>query len=160
MRSGESRKAAPRLNSFGMPAQDTNEFGRKADFGLLEATDAGSFQAACQAVIQSGKFLSDPIQALLQQARENTVRVVVVEMPMHPLHIERFYEHPIWEQFRAGTRAAVEGAGATYINASNWVPKKELFADRLHLSTEGAKLFSQILATQLTRQRPSEVFLK
>lgn len=56
------------MGSVGMPPRESNQFGRKDDFSLLEATDSQSFALACQNVIRSGEFLSAPVRALLQQA--------------------------------------------------------------------------------------------
>jgi hypothetical protein len=65
--------------------------------------------------------------------------------------LKQFYDQPIWEQFRDGTRAAVESMGATFLDASIWVPDAQLFDDHLHLSKVGANQFSQLLATHLIR---------
>jgi ribosomal protein S14 len=135
------------MGSLGMPPEETNRFGRLADLALLEARDPQSFQAACQTVIQSGEFLSAPIAALLQQAREHGVKVFVVEMPVSSSHRERFYSLPVWEKFRAGTQAAVESAGATYLDASAWMPDGPLLLDHVHLSRPGGTEFSRRLAT-------------
>ena len=140
------------LGSIGMPLEETNQFGRKTDFGLLEAADSQAFLRSCEKVIRSNDFISAPVQALLQQAREHGVKVVAVEMPMNPQHVKRFYDQPIWQEFRAKTRLAVESTGATYMNASAWIPEEGLFADHLHLSGEGAKQFSQLLAKHLVQQ--------
>jgi len=103
-------------------------------------------------LLQSGAFLSAPVQAMLQQAREHGVIVIVVEMPVHPSHMTRFYALPVWDEFRTGTRLAVERAGATYLNASAWIPSAGLFSDRVHLSEEGATEFSRMLAAYLIRR--------
>lgn len=103
-------------------------------------------------MIQSGNFLDGPIQALLQAARQHGTKVLVVEMPVHPLHLRRFYAQPIWQTFRAKTREAVETAGAGYLNASDWITDSHLFADPLHLSKEGGTLFSHRLAERLLEQ--------
>jgi hypothetical protein len=141
------------IGSIGMPPQEFNQYGRKADFAMLEASDAEDFALACRRVIESGDFLSAPVQALLEQAREHGAKVIVVEMPMPPLHLKQFYDQPIWEKFRMKTRLALEGSGATYLNASAWIPDDALFADHLHLSDEGARQFSQLLARQLVHQQ-------
>lgn len=140
------------MGSLGMPAQETDQFGRKADFALLEAKDTQTFVLGCQRVIRSGEMLSAPVRALLEQAHARGVQVFVVEMPMYPSHVKQFYAQPIWEAVRARTRLAVEGEGAVYVNASGWVPDAGLFADHLHLSKEGAHRFSQELAQFLIQQ--------
>lgn len=140
-----------RMSALGTAPQQTNRFGRTADFALLEASDSNSFMLSCQKLIQSGNFLSAPVQALLQQARQHGVKVIVIEMPVHPSHLASFYALPIWDEFRNATRLAVERSGATYLNASAWIPGEGLFADRLHLSEEGAGEFSRMAAAYLMR---------
>ena len=149
-------KLRRRLGSIGMPPEETNQFGRKADFSLLEATDSESFALACQRILRAGTILSGPVVALLQQARAHGVKVVVVEMPVSPLHFKRFYEEPIWGRFSARTRGAVESAGARFVDASSWVRDDRLFEDHLHLSKQGAKEFSRILAEHLMAQNPGD----
>jgi hypothetical protein len=139
------------MGSLGLRAQETDQFGQKTDFALLESSDYKSFARECERVIQSGQFLSAPVQALLQQARDNGARVIVVEMPMHPSHLKRFYDQRIWEEFRSDTRLAVGENGATYLNASAWIPDAGLFSDNLHLSQEGAQRFSQMLTKYLMK---------
>lgn len=101
------------IGSVGMPPQETNRFGRRADFALLESSDSRNFSPACPRVILSGDVLSAPFRALLQQAREHGVKVIVVEMPVHPSHLKQFYAEPIWTTFRAKTRTVVENAGGS-----------------------------------------------
>jgi hypothetical protein len=50
-------------------------------------------------------------------------------------------------------RSAVENAGASYWNASTWIPDPDLFADNLHLAKEGAAEFSKLLARKLVEQQ-------
>ena len=149
---GSVEKMRRAMASFGMPQEETNRFGRRADFTLLEASDPQSFSLACEGAMRSGELLSAPVQAMLRQARDHGAKVIVLEMPMHPSHLKDFYSQPIWEKFRASTKAAVEGAGGTYLNASAWISGADLFDDNLHLSKAGAREFSRLLAEDLMRQ--------
>jgi lysophospholipase L1-like esterase len=54
--------------------------------------------------------------------------------------------------YTAQLRAAVQTEGATYLDASGWIPDADLFADHLHLSKEGAKQFSRHMAEYLLAQ--------
>jgi hypothetical protein len=134
------------MSSVGTPSQQTNEFGRAGDFARLEANDSRAFELSCENVIRSNQFLSAPVEALFRQAREHATKVLVVEMPMHPEHIKRFYNQPIWSDLRTQTRQRVERVGASYLNASTWVPDESMFVDHLHLSAAGGRKFSQRLA--------------
>jgi len=137
------------MASVGTPGEQTNQFGRAADFALLEANDSRAFRLSCERVIRSNQFLSAPVAALFRQALQQGSMVVVVEMPMHPEHIKRFYDQPIWADFRTKTRQYVERTGASYLNASTWIQDKSMFEDHLHLSAAGAHDFSQRLAEYL-----------
>lgn len=145
-----------RMSAVGMPPEATNQFGRRADFDLLESRDASAFERACERVLQSGAVLAPPVEALITETRAGGARVLVVEMPMHPLHVSRFYALPAWTAFRTRTRAAVEMAGGSYLDAGAWLPHAELYDDHLHLSAEGASLFSEQLARHLARWSAAE----
>lgn len=146
-------KLRRRMQEIGMPRAETNEFGRRADFALLEANTPESFERRLRQLIQSRTLLSPPAQALLQQARDHGAKVVVVEMPMHPFHVRSFYDQPIWDEYRTKIRQALAQEGATYLVASQWVLDDRLFADHLHLSNAGAVRFSQLLADYLIRHK-------
>jgi len=68
---------------------------------------------------------------------------------MHPLHLKRFYNEPVWEEFHTKTKEAVEREGAVYLDASHWVPDELLFDDHLHLSKAGRIKFSHLLGEYL-----------
>jgi hypothetical protein len=139
------------MQEIGMPRAETNQFGRRADFNLLEFADTDKFALGCRDIMRSGDFLSPPIQELLREARDHGARVTVVEMPMHPFHLKQFYDQPIWDAFRVQNRAAVEHAGASYVDGSHWIPNAADYQDHLHLSESGAVLFSQRLAEELLK---------
>ena len=136
-----------------MPVRETNEFGRKGDFTLLESSSPEAFARDCADLLKSQTLLAAPVQELLQEARSHGVKVIVVEMPMHPAHLNRFYNQPVWTVFRDKTREAVSHYGADYIDASHWAPDSQLFEDSLHLSHAGAFQFSQLLAQSLLGTR-------
>jgi hypothetical protein len=92
---------------------------------------------------------------LFKEAEAHGSRVTVVEMPAHPFHLKRFYSQAVWEEFRRRNRAAVERAGARYLNASRWVPDEGDFQDHLHLAPSGAARFSRLLAEQLLERNDS-----
>ena len=142
-----------RLGEAGMPKAATNAFGRAADFSLLEASSESTFVSDTDAILRSGVLLSAPVQDLLSLAKGRGTHVLVVEMPMHPTHLTRYYTSQSWRRFRQRTLEAVEHFGADYIDASHWVPDSVLFADPLHLSAEGARDFSDRLAEFLRGSR-------
>lgn len=145
------------MGNVGMPARITNQFGHPEDFDLLEFVSQDEFIRRCQEVIRAGTFLSPPIRELFQEAEARGVRVTVVEMPMHPFHVKKFYDLPEWDEFRRFNRQAVEGLGAEYIDASHWIPDEAEFQDHIHLGNSGAAKFSKILAERLIAASTSPI---
>jgi hypothetical protein len=135
-----------KMGEIGMPTQATNQFGRVADFDLLEASSQDEFVRQCREALQAEAPFSGPVQALLDQAREHGTKVILVEMPIHPNHVSKFYSQPVWRELRARIREAGQNRGATYLDASQWMPRPDQFADHLHLSDAGATEFSAKLA--------------
>ena len=135
--------------SVGLPPAAVNQFGRAGDFAQLEAASPGQFDERNRQALASKDSLSPPVRALLREARDHGVHVVVVAMPMHPQHVERFYGLPSWTSFKDATRNAVEAEGAAYVDASTWIPDAASFDDHLHLSRAGARTFSTQLASRL-----------
>jgi hypothetical protein len=145
------------MGSVGMPHQASNRFGRPEDFDLLEFVSPAAFTERCNQVIQSGQILSPPIQELFKEAAARGVRIAVVEMPMHPWHVKTFYDLPAWKELRRVNQQAVESLGASYIDASHWIPSEDQFQDHVHLGPTGAAQFSRLLADRLLGAAPSPV---
>jgi hypothetical protein len=139
------------LEAIGMPEETENRFGRADDFNMLEAKDASSFVQKCDAIVQTRRELSPPIQAMLDLAHEHGARFIFVEMPMSPKHRETFYSLPVWTAMRAHLQTLAQAGGASYITASDWVTDDAKFLDAIHLNEEGARFFSARLGTALSR---------
>jgi hypothetical protein len=135
-----------RLAQIGMPKQQVNEFGRAADFSLLEAADTNAFLEQCRVMLQSQRFVAPPVADLIQLARAHGAKVYVVEMPMPSAHRRKFYETSAWNEVRENTRHAIEQLGAVYVRGSDWIGDDAMFVDNLHLSSEGSRLFTRRLA--------------
>jgi hypothetical protein len=134
------------MQEVGMPRQETNQFGRRADFDLLDFAGPEQFTEACRSVMRSGDFMTPALQELFKEAKSHGSRVTVVEMPGHPRHLKRFYDLPVWQEYRAANRAAINRAGLAYIDASRWIPDVNDFQDSFHLDGAGASKFSRLLA--------------
>jgi len=145
------------MGEVGMPHQATNRFGRVEDFDLLEAASPEAFTELCTRAMQSGRMLSPPIQELFEEARAGNVRITVVEMPVPPWHAHHFYDLPAWSEFRQDTRQAVERLGASYIDASRWIPDESQFQDHVHLGPSGGAQFTRLLAERLLTATPSTI---
>jgi hypothetical protein len=85
------------------------------------------------------------VREIALQAAAAGGKVYFVEMPMPPDHVRLFYDQPAWAGYRAHLQDMLGGLGATYIDASHWIPEENSYADPLHLTYEGAQLFSRHL---------------
>jgi hypothetical protein len=139
-----------KFEDIGMPKKKTNRFGRVDDFGALEATGVGSFDSRCSAVVDEKEGFSRPICEIVRLAREHGVKVIFVEMPMPSRHRGVFYSLPVWPRMREHLQALAAAAGATYVNASDWVRDDQKFEDAMHLNADGAKFFSARLAKSIS----------
>jgi hypothetical protein len=131
----------------GMPAERSNRFGRSSDFSLLEADSAAAFQRHSEVALNLP--LAPAVDELLRQAHDAGGNIAVVEMPMRTYHRRRFYDTAQWRLYVAHVRSVLSRYGVTYVDASNWIEDDSLFADPVHLSTQGAVEFSRKLASVL-----------
>jgi hypothetical protein len=135
------------LGQQGMPPEQSNSMGRAIDFAMLEYPSAPEFVAEC------GRASHNPlIPSVTEIARQSAAagsKVYFVEMPMPPAHVETFYDEPAWDGYRTHLREMLGGLGATYVDASHWMPQEASFIDPLHLSWDGSREFSQRLGEYL-----------
>lgn len=139
-------KLRRRLSDLGMPPQQTNRFGRTMDFTLLEAPDPEAFGRECDRAVESRRELSTPVIDMIGLARQHGARISMIEMPMSPEHVARYYNTPSWRRYRTYLRELLASHGADYVVAGDWITDERLFEDRLHLSAEGSISFSEKLA--------------
>ena len=121
------------------------------DFGPPGAPEIASFVERCTAITDTRAGFSAPISQIVQLAHAHQIRVLFVEMPMPRQHRAAFYAKPIWPRLRAHVRELASAAGATYLNASDWVEDESHFADSMHLNPDGARVFSARLAQSLAQ---------
>ena len=132
-----------------MPAVGTNEFGGASDFTLLEASSPAEFEKVCRLAIDGAHGLSRPIVQLIVDAGVHGARVVIVEIPLPPVHQQEFYSLPAWQEYRKYVADRVRDSGADYIQASDWITNPSEFQDALHMTEAGATEFRRRLATTI-----------
>src|SRR5438105_10417923 len=64
-------KMRRRLSGLGMPAEQSNQFGRTQDFGLLEAGNPAKFTLECDQAVTSSRELSQPVVDMIRLTREH-----------------------------------------------------------------------------------------
>jgi hypothetical protein len=141
------------LGQAGLPRERMNQFGRIADFARMAAPDPVKAERDCTAAMEQNAPLVPAIRALLALARERHSQVVVVEMPLATRYRLIYYETPVWRKYRDYLREKLAADGATYLVASDWVADESDFSDGLHLTPDGAKIFSARLARELAPRK-------
>jgi len=131
------------LSAQGMPHEATNQFGRVADFTLLEAGSREEFVKHCEQASEAQ--LNSPVLELIREAQERQLRVVFVLMPLPPKHVRSFYDTKAWEQYQRHVEELLADQSVAFLDASRWFREAEQFNDALHLNEEGAREFSRRL---------------
>ncbi len=139
-----------RMEDMGMPPKTENRFGRVSDFSALEAGDEQAFNVRCETALAQAEF-SRPVEKIVRLCQSQGARLVLVEMPMPKRHRELFYGAESWHRLQGRTGELAERQGLRYVRASDWVTQAAGFEDATHLSPEGAKLFSRLLADELRK---------
>jgi hypothetical protein len=131
------------LAQQGMPVVASNQFGRVADFTLLEASSQEEFVKHCEQASEA--HLNAPVQEIIRETQGRHMRVVFVLMPLPPQHVRAFYETPAWGAYQGHIEGLLAMQNVGFIDASHWFPEGGRFGDALHLNDEGARLFSRRL---------------
>jgi hypothetical protein len=134
-----------KLGNVGMPEVAANELGRVADFDALE-TKSSEFQAQAQQFAENPVRLNEPMERILQEAKERHCAVVFVLMPISPYHQATYYSLASWKRYQAAIQALATRHRAGFIDASQWYGDPSDFADRLHMQKGMRNAFSARLA--------------
>ena len=141
------------LGGIGMPRVETNQFGRVADFSLLEQ-DARAFEDHCRQAVAAATPLTPAVVEMARRARAGGAQFVAIEMPMPSAHRRLYYQSEAWRAYRAMVESALRSEGALYVAAADWIGD-DGFSDALHLSPDGAVRFTRSLADWSARALPS-----
>jgi hypothetical protein len=132
------------LASIGSPRQATGRFGRIADFADLE-DDPQAFRDHCTAVVARRLPLLPAVDDMFETVRRGHAQALVVLAPMTSRHRRSYYEMSEWSAYVGYLRVELAARGATYVDASAWIPDEE-FEDAVHVSERGALEFTRRLA--------------
>lgn len=131
------------LAQQGMPTQSRNQFGRVADFTLLEASSREEFEL--HSVQASQAPLNPPVSEIIREARQRGAHAVFVLMPLPPKHVGTFYDTPAWGAYQRHVQQILKVQDVSFLDASRWLPDAAKFGDALHLTEQGAAEFSDHL---------------
>ena len=133
------------ISQQGTPNQATNQFGRVADFTLLEASRQDEFVKHCERA--SREQLNAPVLEMIREAQERQLRVALVLMPLPPRHVKTFYDTGGWAEYQRHLHELLAKQHVALLGASRWFPHADKFGDALHLNEEGSREFSRRLGT-------------
>jgi hypothetical protein len=139
----ELRESLGRLGKSGPVAGDPTRFAQ------LEENSTDSFNRDCVQQVSEKRPLSEPVLEMIRNAREHGARLVFVEMPLSPEHIQRFYKGVGWPVYREYVRNLMLQQQAEFLDASEWLPEQSSYIDEIHLSEKGAEQFTGELAGKL-----------
>jgi hypothetical protein len=132
------------LASIGSPSEATGRFGRIADFAGIE-DDPVVFREYCAGVVARRTPLLPAVVDLLDAIRTAHATPILLFAPMTAHHRLTYYAMPEWRAYLDYVRAELAKRGATYVDASAWIPDEE-FEDAVHVSARGAVDFTRRLA--------------
>jgi len=140
------------FGEIGMPRQAVNEFGRVADFESLLPPSVGEFTRNCDEAVRSQTPLWTPVREIIALSKAAGAKVAFVEMPMTPRNRQLFYSTDAWKKYRGYLQPLIQREGVVYVDANDWVPEADCFADTRHLNRQGAVIFTERLARTLAPQ--------
>lgn len=132
-----------RLGAIGLPAVETNRFGRVTDFDRVEGSEGESAQNL-NALVAKQVSLIPAICEMLDSVQREGGQMYVVEMP-RPTRHRGAGDVESWSRYREHLANRVRSHNAIYVDASGWV-SDDGFADSLHLNAAGATIFTARLA--------------
>jgi len=123
------------------------------DPDLLEATAPQDFDSQAKAFVQNPHQFNPSFESIFHAARAARMRIVLVIMPMSPLHRSTFYARPAWPLYISAMRAMARRRGfqIDWIDASGWEPSQNDFVDHVHMSRTGMDDFTIRLGSELAR---------
>lgn len=98
----------------------------------------------------------DKLKALLTYCHEQHIQVVLVSWPNHPAFLKAFEQSRLNASYQQGLQQLLTEQPTPFINLNRDIPASQsetaggLFADPRHLTPEGAKVFSEILARKIS----------
>jgi hypothetical protein len=139
-----------KMGEDGMSHEETNSMGRVSDFSALEATSGRSFDEEAYAFVQNPNYFNESYEYIFNKAQSLGITPVITIMPMSPYHRSVFYSRQSWQIYKAALIALAHRRGIMIIDASGWLTRTDDFEDNLHMSTQGVREFSTLLAHAIT----------
>lgn len=145
---GRTAKLREHMQQMGIPPPED-----PGDPDLLEAASPQDFDSQAQAFLQNPRQFNPSFESIFREARAAHMRIVLVIMPISPLHRSTFYARPVWPRYISAMSAMARRRGfqMDWIDASGWEPGQSDFADHVHMSQAGMVDFTTRLGSELAR---------
>jgi hypothetical protein len=144
------------LGGVGLPKKEANRFGAVEDFDRIESSSPEALAQEIRQVLQRPEkdFFHPIMEDMIADGKEHAARMIFVTMPKTSKHRRAYHSLPEWERFQTELTRMILQRGAEHIDAADWVPDTDTdgtpnFVDAVHLSKNGAKVFSTKLAQYL-----------
>ena len=106
-------------------------------------------------VTEPRRFLEDPshfnssYEYIFSQATAARMHIVLVLMPMSPVHRKVYYTRQTWQDYMVKLQNLSQQRGYTLVDASPWMPDATQFEDAIHMTGTAATTFSFRLGAEL-----------
>ena len=106
-------------------------------------------------VTEPQRFREDPshfgssYESVFRQAAAARMHVVLVLMPMSPLHRQVYYTRQTWQEYLPKLQSLAQQRGFTFVDASTWIPDATQFDDAIHMNRPAATAFSFRIGAEL-----------
>ena len=106
-------------------------------------------------VTEPRRFQEDPshfgssYEYLFGKAANAKIHIVLVLMPMSPIHRQVYYTRQTWQDYMVKLQRLSQQRGFTFVDASAWMPDATQFQDAIHLTPPAATAFSFRLGAEL-----------
>jgi len=139
------------FGGLGLPEEAVNRFGRVRDFAQISPNEVPAFEDRCRRCVEEGDPLDHIARRMLSELTRRENPVVLMVMPQPSPARKRLYAGHHWAEYLRLLGATLSSKyGARLVDASDWIPDdSRLWNDPMHLSPEGAEMFSARLAQEL-----------
>ena len=136
------------MSAIGMPPVKSSSYGRVEDFQALEPVSEAAFDGDSQSFLTNPAHFQRAYEWVFQEAQRRGIKVVMVVIPVTEKHRNKFYSRPSWKPYLSAVSGLAEKKGIPVIDANDWLPDTD-FSDGVHMSKQGAAIFSSRLGEPL-----------
>jgi hypothetical protein len=139
------------LNEFGLLPAGVPVATKPQDFAVSEAATPEIFDSEARFFTDHPDHFSRNYEAIFSQAHRAGMNVIIVLMPVSPLHRSVFYDRPRWTNYVNALTDLAKRRGIRIVNAIGWISSPEDFQDHVHMTPEAARRFAFRLGDELAK---------